>query len=1081
MTQVCNGYPVSAVPGVDCLDGAEWVMVDQHKDKVADTDDTEARIDLKKRVWQMRVCQRKTAARIATQLEDEGIDAATVEAFAGEVETLRARHGLHWTWFEQELLAGHFDLELRGKSQDSLHNVLLPPSMSDSTAFPSLGGGSVTTAIGSKCTQRASPTSSARSTPKLRPKASPLDSPEVHKKQMPPVEVWLAAEKHRKSNFFGAAVFGKSAGSKACLYEILASTEVQEALDLGMTSRAFATALLEFRNHDFVEVESFDAQVTEPRCVSMSFGSASALWRLLGTRAAVQSQGTRCDVSSGVPFESDPDFRMHLWARQQSFTARLRNGSGSLAIIVPVASELGGPGTKLGPFLPAHDTRSPHAVGALLDTDVVDDCSRLVVSDGRQTMQVVDVGRRRGDEVEVDRYGSKRTIFSSLGTHPAEVTSSWPSRESGCCVAAGGLIAANPLTAKGNLAKDAANAAAFQWLELPDFDFVGPRSQEHVVVCSKQQSPSNSPPSKPHASPTTQPLQANKLCSPTMKHASPTMNAKRSPTLKAKETPPNKSHIESAPPPLLRVSVSQEQVGSVIGLKSNVQVSSLVVEATWPLPGNSVALMVRGCNACNLTQSANHQLSAQQASSTTENPFWLQVWEIPSVADTSHKVGTVPVATECLDLRCPVTCLDAISSTHIHPGLILLGHSSGYIELRHLPRQSTPSRPATLLLNATLEVGSSIVQVLLRPGDSADKVVLVVAQAERLSVAEADVRETGSARKVVLQRLLPCEAPHHRFHFKSMQAVGDRGFAVCGTSHVYAFEARGALPVITAIVELPAAPVLQFAATPYDFMAVLDSNCCEEKGISDNLVCCLWPSTASAKAQAADGQPANSLALKAWVNGRPNVDSKLEESTVCTFSVSKHFFPKCRDSLAVQRLALHTPPLGQPGFGSLAVLGAGVGVTVCRWGMEVNPELSRIRARCAVAAAEQATQRKQDTMRRQLQRLQQRLQETNKLEERAKDAGIEALTEAEQAKLKRRGQVEVEIERLMRDLGLDVALDRDSEDSSESDELGKGQAAVSPIQIQKRREKEKAQKQHHEDKRALQKERKQNRDRKFID
>lgn len=177
-------------------------MVDQHKDKVADTDDTEARIDLKKRVWQMRVCQRKTAARIATQLEDEGIDAATVEAFAGEVETLRARHGLHWTWFEQELLAGHFDLELRGKSQDSLHNVLLPPSMSDSTAFPSLGGGSVTTAIGSKCTQRASPTSSARSTPKLRPKASPLDSPEVHKKQMPPVEVWLAAEKHRKSNFF---------------------------------------------------------------------------------------------------------------------------------------------------------------------------------------------------------------------------------------------------------------------------------------------------------------------------------------------------------------------------------------------------------------------------------------------------------------------------------------------------------------------------------------------------------------------------------------------------------------------------------------------------------------------------------------------------------------------------------------------------------------------------------------------------------------------------------------------------------------------------------------------------------------
>lgn len=1066
---------MSAVPGVDCLDGAEWVMVDQQKDKeVAETDDTEARIDLKKRVWQMRVCQRKTAARIASQLEDEGIDASTVEALAGEVEALRARHGLHWTWFEEELLAGHFDVELRGKSQDSLHNVLLPPSMNDSSAFPSLGGGPVTTAIGSKCTQRASPTSSARSTPKLRPKASPLDPPEVHKKQMPPVEVWLAAEKHRKSNFFWGAVFGKSAGAKACLYEILASTEVQEALDLGMTSRAFATALLDFRNHDFIEVEAFDAQVTEPRCLSMSFASAAALWRVLGSRAAGQSQGTRCDVSAGIPFERDPDFRIHLWARQQSFTARLGNGTGSLAIIVPVAPELGGPGTKLGPFLPAHDTRITHLDGALLDADVGHDCSRLVICDGRQTMQVVDVGRRRGDEVEVDRYGSKRTIFSSLGTHPAEVTSSWPWRESGCCVIASGLIAANPSTGKGSLARDAANAAAFQWLELPDFDFVGPRSQENLVVCSKQQSPSNSPPSKPHASPTTQLLQASKQWSPTMKHASPTMNAKRSPTLKAKES--HKSHMVSAPPPLMRVSVSQEQVGSLICLKSNVQVSSLVVEAVWPLPGNRVALMVRGCNA-----GPNHQLPAKQATSTAEIPFWLQVWEIPPVDDGSHKVDTVPVAIESLILRCPVTCLDAMSSTHIHPGFILLGHSEGYIELRHLPRLSTPARPATMLSNATSEASSSIVQVLLRPGDSSDKVVLVVAQAERLSVAESDVRETASGRKHALKTLLPLgnEVPCHRFHFLSMQAVGDRGFAVCATNHVYAFEARAALPVITAIVELPTTGVLQFVATPYDFMAVLDSNSCAEKGISDNLVCCLWPSTAGNKAQ--DRQRANGLALKAWVHGKPTVDSKLEELTVFTSSVSKHFFPKCRDSLAVQTLALHTPPLGQPGFGALAVHGAGVGVTVCRWGREVNPELSRIRARCEAAAAEQAAQRKQETMRRQLQRLQQRLQETDKLEERAKDAGIEALTEAEQAKLKRRGQVEVEIERLIRDLGLDMALDRDSEDSSEDDEPAKSQHTVSPLRIQKRLEKEKAQKQHHEDKRATQKERRQNRDRKFID
>ncbi|CAE7509319.1 unnamed protein product [Symbiodinium necroappetens] len=140
---------------------------------------------------------------------------------------------------------------------------------------------------------------------------------------------------------------------------------------------------------------------------------------------------------------------------------------------------------------------------------------------------------------------------------------------------------------------------------------------------------------------------------------------------------------------------------------------------------------------------------------------------------------------------------------------------------------------------------------------------------------------------------------------------------------------------------------------------------------------------------------------------------------------------------------------------------------------QVSPDLERIRELREECAAQQAHEHHLETLRRQLQRLQQRLQETEKLEEKAQTKGSEALTEEEKAKIQRRGQVEADIERVTHELGMDTG-------SQEEDEEDPQEERDQEI-ARHRREKERIQRRHHEDKRAMQKERRQNRERKFSE
>ncbi|CAE8680758.1 unnamed protein product, partial [Polarella glacialis] len=145
----------------------------------------------------------------------------------------------------------------------------------------------------------------------------------------------------------------------------------------------------------------------------------------------------------------------------------------------------------------------------------------------------------------------------------------------------------------------------------------------------------------------------------------------------------------------------------------------------------------------------------------------------------------------------------------------------------------------------------------------------------------------------------------------------------------------------------------------------------------------------------------------------------------------------------------------------------------------VNPEFDRLRKRSEIRVAEEARQREMEVMRRQLGRLQQRLLETDKLADKLKDLGQEALTEEELAKLQRRPRVELDIAHLTSELGLDACGADQDVDSEEEEQQAK--EAVKTVRVQKQREKEKVQKAHHEDKRAMQKERNKCRERKLTE
>eukprot|EP00438_Fugacium_kawagutii_P004040 Skav219288 [mRNA] locus=scaffold2157:187223:191026:- [translate_table: standard] len=130
----------------------------------------------------------------------------------------------------------------------------------------------------------------------------------------------------------------------------------------------------------------------------------------------------RCSCGTQeIPFAGDPVFRIATWTRRQCFVQRLRRGAAEVAFVVPPVTQLGGPKTTLGPFLPSLTSEN----------------GRLVVCD-HQTCHILDVERCLREEVEIDRYGSRRLLQSSLGVHPTEVTTSWPLDEAPHCCAAGG-------------------------------------------------------------------------------------------------------------------------------------------------------------------------------------------------------------------------------------------------------------------------------------------------------------------------------------------------------------------------------------------------------------------------------------------------------------------------------------------------------------------------------------------------------------------------------------------------------------------------------------------------------------------
>jgi len=385
------------------------------------------------------------------------------------------------------------------------------------------------------------------------------------------------------------------------------------------------------------------------------------------------------------------------------------------------------------------------------------------------------------------------------------------------------------------------------------------------------------------------------------------------------------------------------------------------------------------------------------------------------------------------------------------PCSVLCGFSNARVELWEVPS-------AVLLAAWTAEANSGAVKhILLRPAPNAkSKVVAVVAQAGRVSIAM-----TGSS---ALTKLLPNEAVADSLLVSSLQAVGDTGFAVCSSRHVYAFEAQESDPaVLKAVVELPGAEVRHFHATPYEFFVVFGSDGAAQR----SAVSCLWPLCVKHEDEGIGG---HSVSFKAWVPGGTN--SALRETRAEAVDVGKILL---RTTSPIEAMALNQPHAGEPGHGLLAVSAVGSGVGVFTWGIEANPHVEQVRALIEKRANEQAKMRHTETQRRQLQRLQQRLQEMDKLEAKSQEKGLEALSEDEQAKLQRRGKVELEIERLTQELGLDTT-DQVEEEAKEEAERELVQADA-----RKKREKEKVQKKHMDDKRALQKERRQLRDRKFTD
>ena len=807
-------------------------------------------------------------------------------------------------------MVGRCDLQNGGEE-----TAFLPPPMEEYQELEAS-----LASLGKLHKNRRSPPLSTRSSVSTHFQSSPGSAPrsppfQAKKKIDIPQEVWLAAEKHRKSNFFAAAVLPSGNSPGLSLFPMLSCVEVTEVINLAMTSFGFASALL-------------------------GRGCEEKLWQCLGDRAG--------GAAKSMPFAGDPVFRMATWTRRQRFVQLLRRGATQVAVVVPPVTELGGPKTTLGPFLPSSSSES----------------GRLVVCD-HQTCHILDVERLQREQVEIDRYGSKRLLLSSLKVHPTEVTTSWPLDEVPHCCAAGGMVAAKPL--KGPPSQC---GTVLQWLELPHF---------------------------------------------------------------------GGAHAEA--PVSARTSLRQEQLA--FG-----EASSLSVESTWPLPENQVLLLVRslpasptGTKSPLMNASPSPKAMDARGAMLTERPeacgrWSLQVWCL----DHDHK--ELRPHARVKEVESKVRCINA---AHVGGMNLLLCGAEHHAELLDME---------TLHSTARWEVGHGPVKEVLICQDDVDKVCGILAQENAVLLATGD-----SVSKVL---------PHEAFGevgVVSLRAVGAHGFAVCSRHHVYAFEVSRSHAELKAVVELPGTKVEHFFASPYEFFVVLG----RENRHKPRSICCLWPA-AEDKAQSG----VYAVNLRAWTSAPTTTASSFVSTGAChtwNFTATAVDLKVLTHGAAIDTMTFNSIPLGRLGQDLLAVAAVGAGVMVFRWGMEVNPILESLRELREAHLAQQEEQHQREILRRQLQRLQQRLQETEKLEDKIAQKGREALTAEELAKVARRPQVEADVERLLHELG----LDQHSEEGSEVDPEEEREAELA----EKRRAKERVQRRHHAEKRAMQQERQKNRDRKF--
>lgn len=1148
----------AGTPDSSDLEGGGWVVVTEttaqeargavEAEVEADAEDAaeaEACLKLKKKVWQARICQRRSAKKIA---EAEDLEERTVEAYAAEVEALRNQLGLQWTWFEEELKTGAYDDRLRRRPKSAAGGTAAPEP-GDASAFPSLASMLGANGRAGKKGQKSTPSSSAKSTPKLKPKLAPPLSPTLapakeswSERPMPPPEVWLAAKEHRKTNFFAAAVLGEAKSGNHMLLSVLRCVEASGAIDLGLSSRGFAAALL-------------------------AAGAASELWRILGSGNGrmLQGAGAAPEGRAAPVFAGDPVFRLQSWARQRAFASRVAGGAARPAVLAPTLPELAFPEVELGPFLPS-------AVGCTGLADAPPE--RLLVSDGRQTFHVVDVSQRGAEGVQVDRFHS-RTLRSSLGAHPVSVTASWPAGPQARSVVANGVVAARPRMTRGVATREA--VAAFQWLELPEFEAGSGEPSEVLgqAAVAPTAKPSSSSPTTPELQPAAAPVATAGA-------------AKPKPTAKSLQ-PPGKAKLQtssSAGSSLIRASVPQERVAAALAGGAPGGAGAVEVDTVWPLPGHRLLILVRETSGTpplgpshspavgparspgmgpvrspgtgparspglgpagspstsppvsngtspqvgpgpasrrqdgGLTSLELPGLACQANSrgeeATSHGEYHLQVWEVPSSASDSYgKAAPELLASAHVSAR--VTCIHATASQGDSKTMLLCGLAHGGAELRELPLRGPP---AILHRWPAVEAsGGAAAKVLLRAcgggrdGSGAAEAAIV---AQAGSVALYDARLEASKDPA---RVLPVEGFESSPRVSALESVGAQGFAVCSDAYVYAFAVSAAtaggppaaellaavrLPVLEGPREGPEGPAVRhFHATPYEFLAVLEESAAADP--EKNALCGLWPedglqvsansSTATGVSAGAGGDSENEegdspskkacyMQLRAWARKGEGFLRQLEAPTVV---LNRTLFGGKGASPSISSVAFLDPETADEGIlrpcpwgrGCLAAAAPGVGVAVFRWGVEASPELERYRELRRQQAAEEARQREREGMRRQLQRLQQRLQETDRLEERLRANGPETLTEEEHAKLQRRSQVERDCDRLSQELGLDVSEGSDHSDEEEGGEDKEKSQQV--VAIQRRREKERQQKEHHVHKRDLQKERRMNRERKFVE